>query len=224
MNELGEDLLLMAVNSDGTLVLPAKLRFGLAGSELVRLAAAGRVDIARGRIVVRAPAVTGDPLLDDALASMSGGWREPTAKAWVKRVRPGLVERYLARAEAAGTIRADRRKALGFIPVTRWLVIDTGKWLTGRKVIVPTHAVGHPDPARETLSVKLTQQQVEDSPGIGLDPPLSREIEASAYEHYGASPQWEAGYLGGYRAQWGSTPFPSLRRRRPEPESRRCRT
>jgi hypothetical protein len=127
MNELGEDLLLMAVNSDGTLVLPAKLRFGLAGSELVRLAAAGRVDIARGRIVIRAPAVTGDPLLDDPLASMSGGWREPTAKAWVKRVRPGLVERYLARAEAAGTIRADRRKALGFIPVTRWLVIDTAR-------------------------------------------------------------------------------------------------
>jgi Golgi phosphoprotein 3 (GPP34) len=127
MDELGQDLLLIAVNSDGTLVLSAKLRFGLAGSELVRLAAAGRVDIVRGRIVLRNPASTGDPLLDEALASMSSGWREPTAKAWVKRSRPGLVERYLARAEAAGTIRAHRRKALGFIPVTRWAVIDTAR-------------------------------------------------------------------------------------------------
>ena len=127
MDELGEDLLLIAVDSDHTLVLPVKLRFGLAGSELVRLAAARRVDIVRGRIVIRNSGPTGDPLLDDALASMSGGWREPTAKAWVKRARPGLVERYLARAESAGTIRAHRRKALGFIPVTRWVVIDTAR-------------------------------------------------------------------------------------------------
>jgi Golgi phosphoprotein 3 (GPP34) len=127
MDELGEDLLLIAVNSDRTLVLPVKLRFGLAGSELVRLAAARRVDIVRGRIVIRNSGPTGDPLLDDALASMSGGWHEPTAKAWVKRMRPGLVERYLARAESAGTIQAHRRKALGFIPVTRWVVIDTAR-------------------------------------------------------------------------------------------------
>jgi hypothetical protein len=33
MDELGEDLLLLGVDSDGTLVLPAKLRFGLAGAE-----------------------------------------------------------------------------------------------------------------------------------------------------------------------------------------------
>ena len=74
----------MAVNPDGTLVLPVKLRYGLAGSELVRLAAARRVDIVRGRIVIRDSGRTSDPLLDDALASMTSGWREPTAKAWVK--------------------------------------------------------------------------------------------------------------------------------------------
>jgi hypothetical protein len=90
----------------------------------------------------------------------------------------------------------------------RWLVVDTGKWLSGRKVIVPTHVLGHPDPAKQTLAIKLTQQQVEDSPGVGLDGPMSRDVEASAYEHYGASPYWGAGYLAGYHAQWGSTPFP----------------
>ena len=127
MDELSDDLLLFAARADGTLTIPAKLRFGLAGAELVRLAAARRVDIVRGRIVVRDATPVGDPLLDEALASMTGRWREPTAKAWVARHRQGLVGRYLARAEAAGIIGADRRKALGFIPVTRWTVLDTAR-------------------------------------------------------------------------------------------------
>jgi hypothetical protein len=127
MDELGDDLLLLAARADGTLTIPVKLRFGLSGSELVRLAAARRVDIVRDRIVILDTAPTGDGLLDEALASMTGGWRQPTAKAWVARHRPGLVERYLARAEAAGTIRAQRRKALGFIPEIRWMVIDTAR-------------------------------------------------------------------------------------------------
>jgi hypothetical protein len=127
MDELGDDLLLLAARPDGTLAIPPKLRFGLSGSELVRLAAARRVDIVRGRIAILDTAPTGDALLDEALASMTGGRREPTAKAWVARHRRGHVERYLARAEAAGTIRAQRRKALGFIPMTRWTVLDTAR-------------------------------------------------------------------------------------------------
>ncbi|MEP7241391.1 MAG: PRC-barrel domain-containing protein [Devosia sp.] len=90
----------------------------------------------------------------------------------------------------------------------RWLVVDTGRWLTGRKVILPPSALGRPDPAKGTFSVKLTQQQVEGSPGIGPDEPVSAEHEAGALEHYGLSPYWSAGYLDSYRAQWGSTPFP----------------
>src|SRR5947209_7714008 len=127
MDELSDDLLLLAARADGRLPIPEKLRFGIAGSELVRLAAARRVDIVRGRIEVIATAPTGDPLLDDALSSMGGSSRGPTAKTWVARHRPGLVKRYLARAEAAGIIRAERRKALGFIPVTRWTVVDTAR-------------------------------------------------------------------------------------------------
>jgi hypothetical protein len=153
MDELSEDLLLLAVSSDGTLVLPTKLRFGLAGSELVRLAAAGRVDIERRRILIRDSAPTGDPLLDEALASMAGGWREPTAKAWVARDRRGLVERYLTRAEATGIIRAHRRKALGFIPVTRWAVLDGARAAQARARLEDAAAVtGTPGPAQAALA------------------------------------------------------------------------
>jgi hypothetical protein len=77
--------------------------------------------------VVLDTAPTGDPLLDEALASMTGGRRAPTAKGWVARHRPGLEGRYLARMEAAGTVRAHRRKALGLVPVTRWAVLDTAR-------------------------------------------------------------------------------------------------
>jgi Golgi phosphoprotein 3 (GPP34) len=153
MDELGDDLLLIAVSSDGTLTLPVKLRFGLAGSELVRLAAARRVDIVRGRIVICDSASTGDPLLDEALESMSSGWREPTAKAWVKRSRPGLVERYLTRAEAAGIISAHRRKALGFIPVIRWMVIDPGRAAQARARLEAVAASSGPlGPAQAALA------------------------------------------------------------------------
>jgi hypothetical protein len=152
MDELGQDLLLIAVNPDGTLVLPVKLRYGLAGSELVRLAAARRVDIVRGRIVIRDSGRTSDPLLDDALASMTSGWREPTAKAWVKRNRPGLVGRYLARAEAAGTISEHRRKALGFIPVTRWVVTDTARAAQARARLEAAASGGSLDPAQAALA------------------------------------------------------------------------
>jgi hypothetical protein len=132
MDELCDDLLLLAVRPDGTLTLPAQLRFGISGAELVRLAAARRVDIDRGRIEVLDTTPTGDELLDAALASMTGGRRGPSAKAWVARHRPGLVHCYLARAVTAGTVRDERGTRLGFIPVTRWLVTDTARAAAAR--------------------------------------------------------------------------------------------
>src|ERR1700736_6509194 len=78
METLAEDLLLLAVRPNGKLGAAPKLRFGLSGSELVRLAAARRVDIVRGRIVVLDAAPAGDDLLDAALQSMTGGRRQPT--------------------------------------------------------------------------------------------------------------------------------------------------
>ena len=42
----GEDLLLLAIRPNGTVGSAAKIDYGLMGSELVRLAAAGRIDVA----------------------------------------------------------------------------------------------------------------------------------------------------------------------------------
>jgi hypothetical protein len=135
VDDLAADLMLLAANADGTLDVPPKLRFGLSGSELVRLAAARRVDVTDDRVTVLDAAPTGDPLLDEALALMTGGEAPSTAKAWVVRGRPRLVERYLARLAEQGIIRADRRKVAGLIPVTRWVIIDTARTSRARATL-----------------------------------------------------------------------------------------
>lgn len=90
----------------------------------------------------------------------------------------------------------------------RWLVIDINDQVDARKVIVPINVLGRPDQDRRLLTVDLTREQIEASPAVGSHGPVGRDIEANAAEYYGESPYWGAGYLGGYHAQWASTPFP----------------
>jgi hypothetical protein len=99
----------------------------------------------------------------------------------------------------------------------RWLVVDTGNWLSGRKVLLPTHVLGHLDPERHDFSVELTMQQVKDSPDIDTDRPVSRQMETNLCDHYGWRPYWGhglftgiSGFVGGYRE---ASPAPESRRR-----------
>lgn len=81
--------------------------------------------------------------------------------------------------------------------LVRWLVISTGNWLTGRKVLLPPSALGDINHKGRQFSVKLTKQQVKECPDIEADRPVSRQSEASIYDYYGWSPYWGAGsYLG----------------------------
>src|SRR5580698_9200130 len=99
METLGEDLVLLAIRPNGVIGTGAKLQYGLSGSELVRLAALGRVSIQDGRIVVLDHTPTGDLLLDEALASMHDWVHD--AQAWVGWDWYELVRRYLERLAAA---------------------------------------------------------------------------------------------------------------------------
>ena len=38
----------------------------------------------------------------------------------------------------------------------RWIVVDAGTWLTGRKVLLPVSVLGHPDLAARSFPVRLT--------------------------------------------------------------------
>ena len=83
--------------------------------------------------------------------------------------------------------------------LVRWLVVDTGNWLSGRKVLLPPSVLGKLAAKEQEFSVKLTMQQVKNSPEIDTDRPVSRQMETSVYDYYGWSPYWGTGfYMGGY--------------------------
>ena len=48
----------------------------------------------------------------------------------------------------------------------RWLVIDCGTWLTGRKVLIHPSAISREDLEQQQFVVALTRAQVEGSPGL----------------------------------------------------------
>jgi uncharacterized protein YrrD len=74
----------------------------------------------------------------------------------------------------------------------RWIVVGTGHFLTGRKVLIHPSAVLSTDYEARELSVSLSKVQVEASPRISFDQPVSRQIQNSLYGYYG----WNPGYGG----------------------------
>jgi uncharacterized protein YrrD len=79
----------------------------------------------------------------------------------------------------------------------RWLVVDTGGWLNDRKILLHPSSIDRADMPARTLLVNLTQDQVEKSPGIATDEPVSRQMEHNLYGYYGVDPLWGGGYYGG---------------------------
>jgi hypothetical protein len=72
----------------------------------------------------------------------------------------------------------------------RFFLVETGTWLSERRVMVPVQSICEADWAKHLLRASITQQQVEDSPGI--DGRLfSRAHERESLLHYGYPPYWE---------------------------------
>ncbi len=81
--------------------------------------------------------------------------------------------------------------------VIRYLVVETGGWLLGKRVLLSPLILGRPDWETGTLPVGLTRRQVEESPDIDLDQPVSRHQEIRLFRYYGwpfywASPAMQA--------------------------------
>ena len=80
----------------------------------------------------------------------------------------------------------------------RYLVADTGSWLTKRLVLLTHHALGNhafgrSDADADVLRVDLTRKQIEESPPIDSHRPVSRQFEAEYYRYYGWPTYWQAG-------------------------------
>ena len=66
----------------------------------------------------------------------------------------------------------------------RYLIVKTGGWLSGRRVLISPSALQKPDWENETLPVNLTKEQIKNSPDIDTDKPVSRQQELDLYTHY----------------------------------------
>ena len=77
----------------------------------------------------------------------------------------------------------------------RYLVIDTGKWLPGRKVLIVPDAILPPWHGEGELPVALTMDQIRSSPDIDTAQPVSRQAEGLLHSHYGWAPYWSAAGL-----------------------------
>jgi len=84
----------------------------------------------------------------------------------------------------------------------RYLVVDTGTWLPGRRVLISPMSVREASWSAQRLVVGLTKAQVENSPEVDTGGPISRQYEDQLVRHYGLDPYW----FGPYR--WGAVPYP----------------
>lgn len=76
----------------------------------------------------------------------------------------------------------------------RYLIVKTGGWLSDRKVLISPSVVKQPDWENKEFPVNLTKKQIENSPDIDTNKPVSRQQEEQLASYY----PWE-----GY---WGSDP------------------
>ena len=79
----------------------------------------------------------------------------------------------------------------------RWLVVDCGTWLKGRKVLIHPLAVAYAGLEDEEFEVKLTKAQVEGSPEWFEHQPVSQQMQNRLFDYYGWDPAWGGPYLGG---------------------------
>jgi hypothetical protein len=91
----------------------------------------------------------------------------------------------------------------------RWIVVDTGTWLPGRKVLIHPSAVAPVDIAPPSgaglpmmrgrqalvLPVLLTKQQIEAGPETREDEPVTKQIESRVYDYYSWDPGWGTSYV-----------------------------
>ena len=79
----------------------------------------------------------------------------------------------------------------------RYLVVETGNWLNGRKLLISPQALLTPDWDNEVFPINLTEEKIENSLIIDTEQPVSRQQEIEIYEYFPWANYWEGGIRGG---------------------------
>ena len=86
--------------------------------------------------------------------------------------------------------------------VARYLLVETGSWLNARKVLISPYAVQSIDWHKRLVQVNLSRQQVEGSPPMDAERPVSRQHERDYFGYYDYPYYWSGPFL------WGPVPNP----------------
>ncbi|MEU6083456.1 GPP34 family phosphoprotein [Streptomyces sp. NPDC047108] len=115
---LAEELLLLALDpaTGRPRCRPRFLQYGLAGAVLAELEAAGRIVEDHGRIALANPVPIGDPLLDDALASLPDPRKSRGVRIqrWIRGSAGPIEQECAYRLAQRGAIRIEKRRAFLF--------------------------------------------------------------------------------------------------------------
>lgn len=93
----------------------------------------------------------------------------------------------------------------------KYVVVNTGAWFFGKHVLVSPEAVRKVEWSSQSINVNLKKEQVEKSPEIDIDMPVSQQQLTKLHEYYG----WNAYVAGGAN---GFVPFVSIPPEVPEDE------
>jgi hypothetical protein len=66
----------------------------------------------------------------------------------------------------------------------RYLVIDTGSWLPGKKVVLSTAWISGVAPERETVVMNIEKKRIKEAPEYKPDAQLDRDYETRLHDYY----------------------------------------
>jgi hypothetical protein len=76
----------------------------------------------------------------------------------------------------------------------RYLVAETGDWLSERQVLISPFALVGVNNKERNFAIDLVKKQIETSPALDSDKPVSRQFEQAYYGHYGYPSYWGGPY------------------------------
>lgn len=79
----------------------------------------------------------------------------------------------------------------------RYFIVKTGSWLSGRKVLISPGALTNALSEPGLFPVRLTIDQINKSPDIDTEKPVSRQQEAMLNQHHFWTNYWGSGSYGG---------------------------
>lgn len=86
----------------------------------------------------------------------------------------------------------------------RYIVVDTGRWLPGRNVLISPLSIRRTDWSERRLMLSISRDQVKESPGTEAHVPVSRRQEQQYFDYLGYPYYW------GHAGLWGANAVPMM--------------